>query len=100
MEKCKEREPTIVIPANSFLNQVSLDSNTIVTRIRELQRRLPPTKREDQEKETHQRVVDQDGGTTIRRKKLNEAIIPLEDEELKRYLMEIHHNHPTAGHPG
>ncbi len=30
---------------------------------------------------------------------LGEAIIPL-DVDLKWYLMDIHHNHPTAGHPG
>jgi hypothetical protein len=41
MEKCKEREPTIVILANSFLNQVSLNSNTTITKIRESQKRFP-----------------------------------------------------------
>jgi hypothetical protein len=100
MEKCKEREPTIVIPAHSFLNQVSLDSNTIITRVRESQKCFPLIEKEDQEKETHQRVIDLDGGTTLRKRKSNEAIIPSNDEELKRYLMEIHHDHPTARHPG
>ena len=100
MEKCKEREPTVVIPANSFLNQVSLDSNTIITKIRESQKCFLLTEKEDQEKETCQRVIDLDGGTTCRRRESNEAIIPSDYEELKHYLMEVHHDHPTAGHPG
>ena len=100
MEKCKERRPTIVIPASSFLNEVSLDLNTIITKIRESQKRLLLTEEEDQRKEVHQKVVDLDGGITSRRRISNEAIIPSEDEELKRYLMKIHHDHPTAGHPG
>jgi len=44
-------------------------------------------------------VMDPDGGLTIRKQGTNEAIIP-SDEELKQYLLEVHHNHPTAGHPG
>ena len=43
--------------------------------------------------------MDLDGGTTFRRKGTNEAII-LPDNELKHYLIEVHHNHPTARHLG
>ena len=44
-------------------------------------------------------VMDLDGGLTIQRKETNEVVIP-PDEELKCYLLEIHHNHLTVGHPG
>ena len=43
--------------------------------------------------------MDPDRELTVRKKGTNEAIIPL-DEELKHYLLEVHHNHPTARHPG
>jgi hypothetical protein len=100
MEKCKEREPTIIIPAGSFLNQTSLDSSTIITRIRESQEYFPLTEREDQGGEVYEKVTDLDGGITLRRGRSHKAIIPSDDEELKRYLMKVHHDHPTAGHPG
>jgi len=44
-------------------------------------------------------VMDPDRGLTLRKEGTDEAII-LPDEELKWYLMEVHHNHPTTGHPG
>jgi hypothetical protein len=42
---------------------------------------------------------DSDGEATYRCTDSREAIIP-PDLELRCYLMELHHNHPTAGHPG
>ena len=50
-----------------------------------------------QEEDSHQRVMDLNGGLTLRRKITNKAVIP-PDNNLKYHLMEIHHNHPTARH--
>jgi len=43
--------------------------------------------------------MDPDGGLTIRKEGTNKAIIP-SDKDLKHYLLEVYHNHPTAGYPG
>ena len=43
-------------------------------------------------------IRDPDGGFTYQCD-AGEAVIP-PDIKLKRHLMDIHHNHLTAGHPG
>ena len=99
MDKCKEREPTIVIPSSSFLNSTLLEAGATTIHIRESQQRLLSHKENPQDKQLHKVVIDPDGGLTFRKEGTNKAVIP-PDKDLKQYLLEVHYNHPTTGHPG
>jgi len=98
MEKCKERDPTIVLNNKMFANVSSLEPDATTTLIRQSQNCDHSLMKQWEEEYHTSHVRDPDGGFTYRRN-AGEAVIP-PDIELKRYLMDVHHNHPTAGHPG
>ena len=81
-----------------FANVSLLEPDATTALIRQSQHREHSLMKQ-WEKEYHtSHVQDPDGGFTYRHD-TGEAIIP-PNIDLKRHLMDIHHNHPTAGHPG
>ncbi len=82
-----------------FANISLLKSDITNTHIRQSQHCNHVLIKQWEEEYHMSRVRDHDDKFTYRRTDLGEAIIP-SDVELKRYLMDIHHNHLTAGHPG
>ncbi len=79
MEKCKEREPTIVLPTKTFTNTGS----------------APPADTMEMIQQSQNYHVDFMEGNF----KMDHIIIP-PDKDLKQHLMSIIHDHPTGGHPG
>ncbi len=81
-----------------FTNISLLEPNATTTLIQQSQHRDHLLMKQWQ-KEYHTNYVrDPDGDFTYQRD-AGEAVIP-PNVNLKRHLMDIHHNHPTAGHPG
>jgi hypothetical protein len=99
MEKCKEREPTTVRKLRMFTNVALLEPEDTIKRIRQSQNSDNNSMKQWQEEHHEYLAKDSDGETTYRCTDSKEAIIP-PDLELRRYLMELHHNHLTAGHLG
>jgi hypothetical protein len=99
MEKCKEREPTTVLEPRMFANVALLDPEDTTKRICQSQNCDSDSMKQWREEHHEHLIEDSDGGLTYRCTDSKEAIIP-PDLELRCYLMELHHNHPTAGHLG
>jgi len=98
MEKCKEREPTTVLNEKMFTNVSLLEPDATTTCIRQSQNCNYSLMKQWQEEYHTSYTRDPDGGL-IYRCNAGEAVIP-PDIDLKQHLMDIHHNHPMAGHPG
>jgi len=99
MEKCKEREPATVLEPKMFANVSLLEPENTIERIRQSQNRNDDSMKQWREEHHIYLTEDNDGELTYRQTDSREAMIP-PDLELRRYLMELHHNHPTAGHLG
>jgi len=82
-----------------FMNVSLLEQENTIKCICQSQNQDSATMEQWREEHHAHLSEDSDGGFTYRQADSKEAMIP-PDLELRRYLMELHHNHPTAGHPG
>jgi hypothetical protein len=99
MEKCKEQEPTTVLEPRMFTNVALLELEDTTKHICQSQNHNNDSMKQWREEHHEHLIEDFNGGLTYRCTDSKEAIIP-PDLELRCYLMDLHHNHPTAGHPG
>ena len=99
MEKCKEREPTTVLEPRMFTNVALLEPEDTAKCICQSQNHNSDSMKQWREEHHEHLIEDSDGGFIYRRADSKEAMIP-PDLELRCHLMDIHHNHPTAGHLG
>ena len=98
MEKCKEWEPMTVLDVKMFANVSLLKPDTTTMLIQQSQHRDHLLMKQWQE-EYHTGYVRDPNGDFTYWQDAEEAVIP-PNIDLKQHLMDIHHNHPTAGHLG
>jgi len=82
-----------------FANVTLLEPEDTTKCIRQSQNHDSDSMKQWQEEHHEHLIEDSDGGLTYQHIDSKEAIIP-PDLELRCYLMDLHHNHPTVGHPG
>jgi len=97
IEKCKEWEPTTVIKPIMFTNVSLLELENTIKCIQQSQG-LDNTSMKQWQEEHHVNLTkDSNRSLTYWQTDSKKAIIP-PDLKLRHYLIDIHHNHPMAGH--
>jgi hypothetical protein len=96
MENCKEREPTTVLKPKMFTNVSLLEPENTTKCIRQSQNHDSDSMKQWREEHHEHLIEDSNGGLTYWCVDSKEAIIP-PDLKLRCYLMDLHHNHLTAG---